>query len=452
MFENSFWHLTSSSAGDDTSFGTSRLRLGTIDGLRWIAVAGQLIAVLVVHLWFGFELPILLCLIVIGLSAALNIVMSLRYPSSLRLRTPFALMMLTYDILQLALLLLLTGGLNNPFAVLLLVPVTISASTQSPRTTLFLGSIAVFCTTILLEFHYPLPWMGGEILDFPVIYRVGHWAAIVLGMVFLALYTWRIAKEGREMSQAVAATELVLAREQQLSALDGLAAAAAHELGTPLSTITVVARELQRELPSDSPWAEDIELLHSQVERCRNILATLTQRTGEGDDVYRRFLISHMLEEVTEPHRWPEVEIVIEKGPLPGTSEGGQREPILDRNSGILYALGNLVENAVDFAETKVVVSAEWDDHDVYVKIVDDGPGFSQQILGQLGEPFRTSRPSQVVEGEQEGSFGMGLGFFIANTFLSRSSAEMRWANRELPDHGAVVTISWARAKIDVGQ
>lgn len=427
------------------------MRLRTIVRLRWIAVAGQTATVLAVYWGLGFDLPLGICLAVIAVSAWLNIMLRLRYPSSRRLRAPYATAMLAYDLFQLSLLLYLTGGLQNPFSFLLLIPVTVSAATQPPRSTLLLGAIAIICATLLLRFYLPLPWVDGQLLDMPIFYQIGLWAGVISGILFLGFYTWRIAKEAHQMSDALTATEMVLAREQQLSALDGLAAAAAHELGTPLSTISVVAKELERAVPDDSPFLEDISLLVSQAKRCREILATLTDRSGESDTMFMQFSLTHMLEEVISPYRTPDVSIDVSAGPRAGVSEEGKRQPVLVRNSGILYGLGNLVENAVDFATERVVISVSWDDSEIVIKITDDGPGFSITILEHLGEPYLTTRPTgDRLDGDDENG-GMGLGFFIANTFLERSGASVVCANREGPETGAVVIVSWARNAIDTG-
>jgi two-component system sensor histidine kinase RegB len=430
---------------------TSRLRLRTIIRLRWIAVAGQAVTVTVVYFGLGFELPIGLCAMVIFLSAWINIYLRIRYEGRLWLRSDLASAMLGYDILQLAILLYLTGGLQNPFAFLIVAPVTVSASKQPLTHTLFLGLIIILCISALTVFHQPLPWYPGETLELPLTYVAGVWAGLVSGVIFFALYAQRIAKEARQMSDALAATEAVLQREQNMSALDGLAAAAAHELGTPLSTIAVVATELQRELPSDSPHTEDLALLRSQAERCREILAKLSAGQDEPDAVFSRMPISHLLEEAAAPHRIYDIDIEIHAGPADGADGKGAKEPVGMRNPGLLYGLGNLIENATDFAESRVDIRAEWDGDAVTIKVVDDGPGISPPIRERLGEPYVTTRSaSGEIGNQQDGeSHGMGLGFFIAKTLLERSGAHLDFTNRQAPKHGAVVTIVWPRDEIE---
>ena len=256
--------------------GAQGLRLRTLVWLRWLAILGQTIAVTIVCFGLGFRVPIMLALGVILASALLNVGLALRFPMSHRLSDRLAALLLGADILQLAGLLYLTGGLENPFAILFVAPVLISAMALAPGRTLALGVLAGCAVSALALSHLPLPWYADASIELPHLYRLGIWTAIMLSLAFTGVYAWRIAKEGRDLAQALAATELVLAREQHLSQLDGLAAAAAHELGTPLATITLVAQELDRVVPKDGPMAEDVALLRDEVRRCRGILSKLT--------------------------------------------------------------------------------------------------------------------------------------------------------------------------------
>jgi len=307
-----------------------RLKLDTLVRLRWLAVAGQTIAVVVVRFWLGFQMPIGLCLAAIALSAWLNLFLKVRYPSSLRLRGWTAALLLAYDLVQLAALLFLTGGLQNPFSILVLVPVMVSATALAPRLTVALGGLAIAAVSLLAVWHLPLPWHAGAPISLPLLYVGGVWMALVSAVLFMGTYAFRVAEESRQLADALAATELVLAREQHLSALDGLAAAAAHELGTPLATIALVAKELERELPKDSPHADDVALLRSQSQRCRDILGKLTSLSTQTDQMLDRFPISHLLAEVVEPHQGTGVTIDVQmagKGPCSTASAICWRTP-----------------------------------------------------------------------------------------------------------------------------
>jgi two-component system sensor histidine kinase RegB len=435
--------------------GESRLRLQTIVRLRWLAVFGQSLTVVGAYWVLGIDLPIGGCLAVIALSAWLNVALRIRFPASQRLRANYAFIMLGYDILQLAALLYLTGGLENPFAFLLIAPVTVSASTLPLRITVALGVLAIGAATLLTSFHHPLPWFSHSTLLLPFPYVMGVWAAVVSGILFIGFYSWRTAEEGRRMAEALAAAEMVLAREQKLSALDGLAAAAAHGLGTPLATIAVVTKELLRDAKDADPHYDDLLLLRAQAERCRDILTELAGRGEQLDIIVSRLPVSHLIEEVVSPHRLVSVPIEVRTGPFPGVEPGSAaaREPVTQRNPGVLYGLGNLVENAIDFASSKVDVDAHWSKDEVRVVIADDGTGFPPHVLEQLGEPFVTTRPGESWGEEQpDEHIGMGLGFFIAKTLLERSGAQLELANRSQPESGAVVRVVWPRAKFEHAQ
>lgn len=440
---------TPSFISDRVDVSDSRLRLQTLIRLRWVALSGQTAAVLFVYFGLGFTLPLAACVTAIGIAALFNLTLQLRYPPNKRLLSTPAMLLLGFDLLQLALLLYLTGGLQNPFSLLLVVPVAVSASTQPRRITIVIGALAVFCASVLLAFHMPLPWLSPEQQELPLLYKTGIWTALVCCIIFMGAYASRTAQENRTMSDALAATELVLAREQKLSALDGLAAAAAHELGTPLSTIALVATELEREVPKDSPLYEDVQLLRSQAARCREILGSLTANTEEQDAMYSQMSLGHLIEEVIEPYRIFDktIEVVL----LPTQSKNGtsQPEPVISRNAGLMHALTNLVENAVDYAKSKVVITGRWSADSINIVITDDGPGIAPQIIRHLGEPYITSRPrlaDKEFSGESE---GMGLGFFIAKTLLERVGGNLALKNKTPPATGAIIEISLRRDRLD---
>lgn len=427
----------------ENDFAGRSLRLETLIRLRWLAVAGQSAAVAVVHLALGFPLPLVWCIGLIALSAALNIALRLAFPASHRLRAEPAFLLLSYDALQLGALLFLTGGLDNPFAILLLVPVIVSATTLAPFPTMLLGAIVVVVATVLAVSHLPLPWDPGQTFALPQVYTVAVWVALVSTCAFTGTYAFQVAEESRKLARALNATEMVLAREQHLSALDGLAAAAAHELGTPLATIALVARELQREMAPDDRHADDIALLNSQAQRCRDILGKLTSMSGELDVAIARQPVTHLLEEVVAPYRDFGTELLI----LPPAAVGP--EPIGRRNPAVMQALANLVENAVDFAESRVEIGIAWDERRVAVTIADDGRGFTPTILSRIGEPYMTTRgPSGDDRADHEAG-GLGLGLFIAKTLLERTGARLTFGNAESPGHGAVVHVAWSRSRIE---
>lgn len=417
-----------------------RLRLQTLTRLRWLAVVGQCVAVVVIAFGFGFKFPAILCFALIACSAWLNIFLTLRYPATHRLMPRAALAVLGFDILQLTGLLFMTGGLANPFSVLICVPVIISSASQPVRYTILLGALAFFSVSLLAFFSLPLPWYADDPFRMPLLLHGGIWIAVVSTTAFAAFYTFRVSSEANLLADALAATELTLQREQHLSALDGLAAAAAHELGTPLATISVVAREMERGLGSDERYREDLQLLRSQSERCRDILRRITTLSTDDEAHMRRLPLTSLIEEVIAPHR--EFGVAIDVS-VDGDGEG---EPVGRRNPGILYGLGNLVENAVDFARDRVEVNACYDAEAVSLTVGDNGPGFPPDVLAQIGEPFLTRR----TRSEQAGAGGLGLGLFIAKTLLERSGATLVFANREGEAGGALVRVTWSRPAMDV--
>ncbi|MGN6573939.1 MAG: ActS/PrrB/RegB family redox-sensitive histidine kinase [Pseudolabrys sp.] len=415
------------------------VRLDTLVRLRWLAVIGQTTAVLVVYFGLEFELPLWACLAVIALSAWLNIALRLRFHMTRRLEPDRAAWLLAFDVAELAVLLYLTGGLQNPFAFLFLAPVLLSATALPPRFTVILGGFAIACATVLVFTHYPLPWDPDDPLILPPIFMFGVWLSILLAIGFIGVYAWQITEESRQLSDALAATELVLAREQHLSALDGLAAAAAHELGTPLSTISVIAKELENAIPAEAPHGDDVRLLREQAKRCRDILSKITQLSASGEP-FDRTPLAALMEEVAAPYRNFGVAIDVQ------TAGNDSPEPIVARNPAVLYGLGNLMENAVDFAADRVTVAANWNEETVSVSITDDGPGFAPEIIARVGEPYVTSRPDLDKD---DAPSGLGLGFFIAKTLLERSGATLSFSNRKLPERGAAIFVRWNRADFE---
>lgn len=415
------------------------MRLQTLVRLRWLAVAGQTVTVLVVSGLFRFSLPILETVILIAALALVNLSLSLRFPATHRLKPLAALALLGFDLLQMSGLLFITGGLANPFAPLLCVPVIISFASLPLRQSLVLLVFAVACTTSLTVSPYPLPWHPDEVLIIYPVMQLGIWCAIVSMMAFAAFYAYRVSMEATLLADALAATELVLEREKHLSQLDGLAAAAAHELGTPLATISVVAKEMERELAGDDRFGEDVALLRSQSERCRDILRRLTSLSAENEEHMRRLPLSSLIEEVTAPHRQFGITFqLVEKSDRAD-------EPVGNRNAGILYGLGNLIENAVDFARRTVTLTVEHDADKVVITIEDDGDGFAPDVLSHIGEPYMSTRNR-----EMDRAGGLGLGLFIAKTLLERSGASLSFENRGPDESGARVRIVWPRSVMEI--
>jgi two-component system sensor histidine kinase RegB len=424
-----------------------RVRLRTLSNLRWLAIGGQSAALFIVYFGFGYRLPLLYCVVAIAISALLNTMLALRYPASYRLNSREATIYLAYDVLQLAALLYLTGGLENPFALMFVAPVVIAAATLELTNTLLLGLIAFVSVSTIAIVHMPLPWPAGASLNLPALYQGGIWASLVIGIGFTSIYAWRMAREATRMSAGLAATQLALAREHRLAALGALATAAAHELGTPLGTIAVVARELERVLPSGSPESDDVRLLREQAERCRSILARLANPEEAMLGATARLPLGAFLDDLAGDYRSDELAVEIEIAP----ANRDEPQPQVWRAPELLHGLGNIIENAADFAGSRVRIEASWDAARLDIVIEDDGPGFAPEIFERIGEPYITSRPGRHSFGDSEPSRsnreGMGLGFFIAKVLLERTGGSVRAVN--LQDHGAHVSVTWPRGVID---
>ena len=419
-----------------------RLRSRTLVGSRWFALIGQFITVLIVYFGFKFELPLLACLLTIAANITLNIVLMVGLPRQRLVRQWEAAAQLTFDVLQLALLLYLTGGIANPFCLLLIAPATIAASTLQPRWTLSIIAVTILSVCVLALYAYPLPWLPAGSFAMPGLYQSAMALAIIMGLVFTASYAWRVSLEESQLADALIATQEVLAREQRLAALGGLAAAAAHELGTPLATIQVTAKEMLRSLAPNSLDMEDAELILSQAQRCREILRNLTNQKETPVSLTDTLPFGQMLEEVTARHPEMSHKAVL----FDIQSPKGMGELMVTRKPAILYGLGNLFENARHYAKQAVTISAKWDEQSVAITITDDGPGFDEAILDRLGEPYvSTSLQGSSSANARE---GMGLGFFIAKTLLERSGGQVSFWNGTSPGEGGVVETVWPLSAI----
>jgi len=422
-------------AASDFRPAQRHIRLDTILRLRWLAVLGQLAAIFIVAQGLEFNVEIVPCVSIIALSAALNLALQTVSNPLQRLEPMQAAGLLALNIVELAGLLFFTGGLQNPFSFLFLAPVLISATALPARFTFGLGVLAVASASVLFFFHLPLPWDSDDPLVLPPIYLVGVWLSIALAIGVTSLYSFQVTEEARKLADALAATELVLTREQHLTQLDGLAAAAAHELGTPLATIFLISRELEKTVKEPN-FAADLKTLREQTQRCRDILSKITQLSSTGAP-FDRMKLSELIEEVVAPHRDFGVDIKVR------IAVAAVAEPVGSRNPAILYGVGNIIENAVDFARTTVEVNAWWNKDTIELVISDDGPGIPPDILNRIGEPYLSRRRSKDEGG------GLGLGVFIARTLLERTGAKVSFTNRIFPDHGAVVQITWPRDRFE---
>jgi len=421
-----------------TSSYSRLMKHTTMMRVRWLGIISQTATLLFAYFFLDLAIPIVVGLAVMGLSTGINIFLHLYYPPHHHMSPISATLVIALDVVMLSSLLYLSGGLQSPFALLLIAPTLLGAGSLTIGYIAGLNLLVIALASFLTFFHMPLPWYNGEVLQVPNLLVVGNWAAIISTLLFVTAYSYRIAEEARQLADALAAMELAFQHEQHLSALDGLATAAAHELGTPLATIQLVAKELHHQFGEESIHGEDLDLLISQSQRCREILQRLTSLPTENDEHRAQLPLTSLLEEVVAPHRDFDIDIICENI---GTDEG---EPVIGRNPGIFYGLGNLVENAVDFANSRVLLQYKWTKDHIDLTITDDGKGFATNILGHIGEPYTSSRERHDQAG------GLGLGLFIAKTLLERSGAQVRFGNSRKKGEGAQVQISWPADRITV--
>ncbi len=425
------------------------VRLRTLVALRWFAIAGQVSALVVALNIFQLRLETGLIVATIGASVVANIVISTIYPANKRLFEREATLALIFDILQLTVLLYLTGGLNNPFAVLILAPVTIAATVLHLSSTILLAGLAVVAVTVISLFNVTLTTEGGLLLELPDLFHFGFWIALVIGIVFLSTYARQVTTEMHNMSEALLATKLALAREQKLTDLGGVVAAAAHELGTPLATIMLVSSELREELRGSPELFDDVELINQQAARCRDILKSMG-RAGKDDLHLRHVPLEALVQEAAEPHLDRGKTVLLDTGP---EDPALTRHPFVARRPEVIHGLRNLIQNAVDFAGAEVQITASWSETELRVQIADDGEGFPQSVISRIGDPFVGRRRQSEDRARRPGYDGMGLGLFIAKTLLERTGARLLFRNA--PQHkgqtGAVIDVIWPRIALETG-
>ncbi len=428
------------------------VRLRTLILLRWIAIGGQILAVLVAELALGLVLPNGLVAIAIAAAITTNVAATMIYPENQRVSERGLVCVLVFDMVQLSSLLMVTGGLNNPFASLILAQVAISAAVLGLRATLGVCAVALCLTSVNLFVYLPLSGEAGQTMSLDPMFRVGFWAAIVTGVVFQASYARRVTLEMTAMADALSATQMALAREQKLTDLGGVVAAAAHELGTPLATIALVSGEMLDETEEGSDLRNDARLIRDQAERCRVILHSMG-RAGKQDQHMRQAPLSSILEEAAAPHGARGIALLYDLAAAPGELA---EEPVILRRPEIIHGIRNLIQNAVDFAETTVWIEARWTAARINLRIADDGPGYPVDLLPFLGDPFTRPRRRAVTQ-QRKNYEGMGLGLFIAKTLLERSGAEITFANGhdhattrpDAPRIGALVALDWPRAGLE---
>ena len=445
------------------------IRLLTLTYLRWLAVFGQLLALLVGYYILHLDFNLMVCLGLILLSSLLNIMSTIYFPKTKRLSEYQNMLLLLYDLLQLGSMLFFTGGLTNPFSVLILAPVIISATVLNLRFTILLGISAGVLITILSGFYIPLRNQFGEVLEPPYLLLIGNWLALSIAILFIAVYSRRVATETFSMSKALQAMQMALEREYRLTSLGGIVAAAAHELGTPLATIKLASTELQHGFSNMKELNQDLNLISMQVDRCKEILSNIGRR-GKEDIFLRNMPIMIVLQEAVEPYLVENNRVFFSLNGNTGQdleNFNKDYQPLINRKPELIYGLRNIIQNAIHFSTTTVFLDVKYDSETIIFQISDDGNGFPAHLLDRIGEPF-------LIEGIEEEYFdisrphyeGMGLGLFIAKTLLEHLGGIVSFKNKggnsshdngskeivlnkEISGTGAVVTVQFDRSDLE---
>ena len=402
----------------------------TLVFLRWIAIVGQFITISIVFFFFKFELPFFYCSIVIFLGALTNFYLQFKFKNN-QLNNFTSTFVLFYDLIQLSFLLYLTGGITNPFSILLIVPAIVSSTFLSLKSTINLSIITIVVLLILTIYNFPLPHYGKLHFHVPDTYIYALPIAIIITLIFLTYFGVRFGLESRKRTEALNKLELILAKEHELESIGLQAAAAAHSLGTPLSTINVIARELEKEIGKNSKYSKDIELLLTQTKRCSDILSNLSRDQFKEDNFLSNIRIEELLNSILRSF----TEISEKKLSL--LTEKNEVNPKIERTLEITYGLRNFIGNAVKYGNTKVNVTLESNNSVTKVQVSDDGPGFSEDVLEVLGEPYIRSK-DKIISTKS----GLGLGTFIGKTLLERMKANVMFGKCP-KTKGAMVIIKW---------
>ena len=398
--------------------------------LRWIAIIGQLTAINLVYFYLKLEFPVLIAHVVVFIGLTTNLILQFRI-KSIQLKDRYASLFLIWDLIQLTLLLYLTGGISNPFSILMIVPTIVSSTFLSMGTTIILGILTIAFLFLLTVFHHPLPGIHDGSVTFPKLYLIGYFLAIIVGLIFLSYFGIRFSGESKRRTDAVNKLQQVIAKEYELESLGGQAAAAAHSLGTPLATISVTASELKKEIGNDKEISKDVDLIIRQTKRCGEILKQISKKQIKDDLFLKNISLENLLDEILESFKETSSKD-IKVSPIHDVNKVNFK-----RTPELVYGLRNFIGNAVKFSKSTVEIKILSNDEIVQVSINDDGPGFPEDIVEVLGEPYIRSKSTNV-----KSNAGTGLGTFLGKTLLERQAAHLLFSqDKDLG--GASVIITW---------
>ena len=402
----------------------------TLTVLRYIAIFGQFITINIVYYYLKLDFPIKESYLVVFFGLLTNLFLQLKIRVN-QLKDTYASFFLLYDLMQLSILLYLTGGIFNPFTILLIIPAIVSSTFLSMGTTIILSVITSFMLFLLTYFYLPLPGTDTNLFDFPSFYKFGIITSVLIGLIFLSYFGIRFSGETKKRSEALNKLQEVIAKEYELESLGGQAAAAAHSLGTPLATISVVAKELKKEIGNNKEISKDIDLLSSQTKRCSEILKKISKKQIEEDRFLSSIKLEDLLEEITNSFTETsskQIDLFVLED---------QNKINIQRTPEIIYGLRNFIGNAVKFSKSKVQINLKSNKKIIEIEINDDGPGIPEDIIDKIGEPYIKSKSKELSLNS-----GLGLGTFLGKTLLERKKAKLQFKrNSELG--GALVLVSW---------
>ena len=416
------------------------LNKSTYVNLRWIAYIGQLTAILLVQFFFKFNFDYFICISIVIFSILTNLYLQFKIKDN-QLNNNFSTIYLVFDILQIASLFYFTGGITNPFIFLIIIPAVFSSQYLHFLSSIFLVIIITLLLTFLTFYYYDLPHPGSLHFHAPDYYLYAIPLSIIIGLFFLVYFGFKFGEESRIRKRAYDKIQELMARESELLSLGAQAAASAHSLGTPLSTILLTVTELKKEFGNNQKLSKDLDLLLSQSKRCSEILKKLSLNPTIDDEFLNLNLsLKDYIDEIVRSYR------EISKKEFIINIEDFKNPIKINKSAEIMYGLRNFIGNANKFSKKKILIFLKNDNEKTNIIIRDDGPGFPKDLINKdkLGEPYiRTADQKNISK------YGLGLGTFIGKTLLEKNFAKINFYNSSQTG-GAEVSIIWKNKDLNL--
>ena len=404
---------------------SNKILLSNLIKIRWVAIIGQLAAITLAYFYFHINIPILICLLVVFISTLVNIISLYFKRNTDYLSDNEAFLFLLFDTMQLATLLYFTGGIFNPFSLLLIAPLVISASYLRITFSVILSSLSVVIVTFISFFYIEIEWSAN--FEVPKLFTFGLILALIISIIFITIYVYIFAKSSRQISDALTETSTALANQKKLSEVGSLSAAAVHELSTPLNTIFLILDDIRNDevLNKNSKIKTELNLLKSQAERCKEILLRLSKNPQNlKDDFLDKTTISNIIKINYEKFKKDNIDMIL-KTPV------SLNEPNIKFTDELMYGIGNIIQNAVEYAKKTIKVNLLWDKEILKIYIIDDGKGFLKETLDKIGNPYISTKNKK----------GMGLGIFIAKNLIENIGGKIYFSNN-INSKGSTVEIN----------